>query len=186
MYQDFDDPWGQTTEKFATDKAIALNAIMKLGANKVIELGCGLGHFTNKIASLGVSVLGIDISTTAINRAKYNYPECHFTVGDILDFSIYDNYCPDMIVMSEITWYVLDKLDRFIEYLKEYHPLSYMIHILTVYPSGDQKYGVDKFTNLSEIMSYYKFRYLEWGEISRLEGGGCKKTYFVGQISQKC
>ncbi len=69
MYRDYEDPWEQTTrEKWASEKAVVLNLIQKLKAKKVIELGCGLGHYTNKISKLGVDILGIDISETAIKK----------------------------------------------------------------------------------------------------------------------
>ena len=185
MYKDFDDPWEQTTrEKWASEKAVALNLIRKLNAKKVIELGCGLGHYTNKIHNLGVDVLGVDISKTAIEKARANYPNCKFVVGDILDFSIYKEYRPDVIVMAEITWYILDKLDKFIDFFKFNLPNTYLIHLLTTYPDGVQQYGKDKFTNLHQIMSYFRMEYLEWGEISYPEMNGCKRTYFLGKWKQ--
>jgi protein-L-isoaspartate O-methyltransferase len=58
MYQDFDDPWEQTTrETYASEKAVALNLIKKYQARKVIELGCGLGYYTSQIQKTGVKVL---------------------------------------------------------------------------------------------------------------------------------
>jgi len=185
MYQDFDDPWEQTTrEEWASEKAAALNLINKLKARQVIELGCGLGHYTNKIHKLGVNVLGVDVSKTAIEKARSAHPECDFAVGDILDFSIYKKRQPGIIVMAEITWYVLDKLDDFIAFLRSNLPNTYLIHLLTTYPEGVQEYGKDKFTNLQEIMSYFKMKYLEWGEISYPEMQGCKRTCFIGNYSQ--
>lgn len=186
MYQDHEDPWEQTTrEEWASEKAVALNLIKKLGALKVIEIGCGLGHYTMQIADLGVDVLGIDISETAIRKAKSNYPDCSFAVGDILDFDIYRKHKPDVIVMAEITWYVLEKLDVFLQFLRAEFPEAYLIHLLTTYPEGVQKYGTDRFTTLQEIMSYFGARYLEWGEITYPELDGCKRTYFVGQFKIK-
>ena len=182
MYQDFDDPWEQTTrEEWASEKVVALNLIKKINAKRVIELGCGLGHYTNKIKNLGVDILGVDVSKTAIDKAKYSYPDCNFVVGDILDFSMYREYQPEIIVIAEITWYVLDKLDEFIVFLKSHLPNTYLIHLLTTYPEGVQQYGKDKFTNLQQIMSYFGATYLEWGEISYPEMEGCKRTYFIGK-----
>lgn len=182
MYQDFEDPWEQTTrEKWASEKAVAINLIQKFNCQRVIELGCGLGHYTNKISKLSIDVLGVDISKTAIDKAKSNYPNCNFIVGDILDYDIYKNYNPDVIVMAEITWYVLDKLDEFISFLKKEMPNVFLIHLLTTYPYGVQQYGKNKFTNLQQIMSYFGANYLEWGEISYPEMDGCKRTYFLGK-----
>lgn len=181
MYQDFNDPWEQTSrEEWASEKAVALNLIKKIRAKKVIELGCGLGHFTDKIQKLNVEVLGVDVSNTAIEKAKSQYPDCNFLVGDILDFSIYREFKPDVIVMAEITWYVLDKLEEFISFLKSDLPDTYLIHLLTTYPEGVQQYGNEKFTNLQGIMSFFKMNFLEWGEICSLEMEGCRRTYFMG------
>lgn len=182
MYKDYDDPWEQTTrEEWASEKAVALHLIQKFKGKRVIELGCGLGHYAKKIGDVGVDVLGVDISNTAIKKAKSNYPQCKFAVGDILDYSIYRNFEPDIIIMAEITWYVLDKLDEFIAFLKKEFPNTILIHLLTTYPEGVQKHGKEKFTNLSQIMSYFNAEYLEWGEISYPKMEGCKRTYFASK-----
>ena len=183
MYKDYEDPWEQTTrEEWSSEKAVALNLLQKVKAKRVIELGCGLGHYTQKIKDLNIDVLGIDISETAISKAKITYPKCKFETGDILDYEIYNNFKPDVIIMSEITWYVLDKLDEFKKFIKTNFPNTYIIHLLTTYPKGVQKHGKDKFTNLDEIKSYFKAEYLEWGEISYPEMEGCKRTYFIGKL----
>jgi hypothetical protein len=78
----------------------------------------------------------------------------------------------------------LDKLDKFIDFFKFNLPNTYLIHLLTTYPDGVQQYGKDKFTNLHQIMSYFRMEYLEWGEISYPEMNGCKRTYFLGKWKQ--
>lgn len=186
MYQDFDDPWEQTEkEKWASEKAIAINLIQKLGAKRVVELGCGFGHFTRRIANTGADVVGVDVSETAIKKALWLYPDVQFFVGDFLDFDLYRKYHPDVIVMAEITWYVLDKLDEFLKFIRSEFPGIYLIHLLTTYPPGIQKYGKDKFTNLDEIMQYFHMHYLEWGEVNDPEMAGCKRTYFLGKQTKE-
>lgn len=130
----------------------------------MLELGCGLGYFTQAIYKTGVSATGIDISPTAIMEAQKLHPNCNFIASDILDFSIYENIKPDCIVMAEVTWYLIDNLDKFLAYLKEKSKIL-LIHSLTTYPPGVQKYGTDKFTCLKEILSYFDLDYEEYGEI---------------------
>lgn len=183
MYRDFKDPWRQTTrEQWAIEKHIAINLIKKLKAKRVIELGCGLGHFTNRIRRIGVDVLGIDISGTAIRKARRRYPQCKFYNGDIMDKEVYLEFKPDLIVMSEITWYILDKIDDFIGFLKRKMKNIPLIHLLTVYPKGVQKYGRDKFTDLEGIMKYFGMEYLVWGEINSSEHG--RRTFFLGRYKR--
>ena len=90
--------------------------------------------------------------------------------------------------MAEITWYVLEDLDAFIENLKEQRKRRgkaiFLIHLLTTYQPGFQKYGTEKFTNLEEILQYFKFDYLEAGFIrtKREEDDSSQGTYFIGKI----
>jgi ubiquinone/menaquinone biosynthesis C-methylase UbiE len=74
MYQDFSDPWMQTTrELYAIEKAATLEIIKESKFKRIIEYGCGFGDFTARIQSAsGGSALGVDISKTAINKAKKN------------------------------------------------------------------------------------------------------------------
>lgn len=186
MYIDYEDPWLQSSrEKYSSERAIAINWCQSLSENndklKVLELGCGLGHFSNRLAQSGFEVLGIDISSTAISKAKSLYGSVSFKAGDILDFDIYDQFQPDVIIMSEITWYVLDKLEDYLTYLRVKFPGMHLIHLLTTYPLGEQSYGRDYFTNQSEILDYFKLSYLEYGETSYVERGGVR-TYFLGKV----
>jgi SAM-dependent methyltransferase len=181
MYQDYDDPWEQSVKEVnSTDKAIAINLIKKVSANRVMEVGCGFGIFSNQVHELGCKALGVDISQTAIDKARTRYPDCEFVKGDLLDFDIYREFKPDVIVLAEITWYVLDKLDAFIDFLKKEMPDVYLIHLLTTYPVGVQKFGNEKFTNLSGILGYFKATYYEYGEITYPEYDDYKRTYFIG------
>lgn len=51
----------------------------------VIDMGCGSGAFTARLAAAlnKSAVIGLDISTGCIRRAKEDYPEIEFEVGDI-------------------------------------------------------------------------------------------------------
>lgn len=180
MYKDFEDPWYQSKESLATDKSAVIHLMHKYGIKKAIEIGCGHGHFTNNIRKSGISVIGIDISPTAINKARIMYPSCQFIVADILDREVYRSFRPDAIILSEVTWYVLDKIDEFIVFIKKEFPSIYLIHLLVTYKPEVQKYGTDKFTNLSEIMKYFGMKYIEWGEIYKVNDDTIK-TFFIGQ-----
>jgi SAM-dependent methyltransferase len=179
MYKEFSDPWEQSKEIYATDNAIVINLIKRSHAKRIIELGCGLGHYTNLIAEqTGCTTLGVDISKTAILKAKLKYPNLDFIVGDILEKKIYD-FKPNFIVMAEITWYVLNKLDAFLTFYKNNMPNTFLIHVLTTYPPGVQKYGTDKFSNSKQIMNYFNMNFLEWGEVVLPEG--LTRNYFLGK-----
>lgn len=179
MYRDYDDPWHQSLETQTTDKAVALHLIRRHGARRIMELGCGLGGFTSMLASTGRDVLGMDISETAVCKACQAHPGCKFVAGDVLDFDVYRSFAPDLIVFPEITWYILNKLDELLGFLKTELPRAMVLHLLTTYPPGTQSYGTDKFTDLQGIMAYFGMDYLEWGH-SNARGTDSTRTYFLG------
>lgn len=59
---------------------------------KIIDLGCGAGALAAEVSARGAEVLGIDGSPEMIAKAKAQYPELSFTVGDAHDFTVAERY----------------------------------------------------------------------------------------------
>jgi len=53
---------------------------------RILDLGCGTGHLTRKIAEAGAEVVGIDNSHAMIEQARKNFPDMAFEVADGTDF----------------------------------------------------------------------------------------------------
>ena len=53
---------------------------------RILDLGCGTGHLTAKIAENGARVTGLDSSPSMIAQARQNFPGLHFTLADARDF----------------------------------------------------------------------------------------------------
>ncbi len=49
---------------------------------RILDLGCGPGHLTQKIAERGAQVVGLDASTEMIGQARQNYPQLRFVLQD--------------------------------------------------------------------------------------------------------
>lgn len=49
---------------------------------RILDLGCGPGHETKRLASVGADVIGIDYSGECIRVAKERCPECKFEAMD--------------------------------------------------------------------------------------------------------
>ena len=69
----------------------------------------------------GFAAVGMDIAHSAIHRARDEHPETVFIQGDIEDFERIELFDPEIYLMMEITWYVLEHLDKFIDRLKMKH-----------------------------------------------------------------
>lgn len=183
MYQDFDDPWDQTVrERYQSQKAVGINLLRRLGENpscrRVLELGCGLGDYTARIAAAGLDAIGMDVSETAIEKARNRYSEIEFLTADITEFERIKSLRPDVIVMAEITWYILDHLRDFLKFLKKELPNTLVLHLLVTYPRGQQKYGADYFTDLDGIIQFFDMHVLEAGE-ARVRSGE-RRTWLLG------
>ena len=48
----------------------------------ILDLGCGSGHLTNKIAGRGAQVIGLDASPAMVAQARQNYPQMQFLLQD--------------------------------------------------------------------------------------------------------
>lgn len=62
---------------------------------KILDLGCGIGHYTRELALLGYDCTGIDISQFNIDYAKNMTPKNikpKFVCGDILTYQFEVNY----------------------------------------------------------------------------------------------
>ena len=54
---------------------------------RVLDLGCGTGHLTARIAAAGAAVVGIDSDPAMIDQARRGYPDLHFEQQDARSFS---------------------------------------------------------------------------------------------------
>jgi len=51
-------------------------------AERILDIGCGTGQLTSKIADLGADVLGLDASAEMIGQARQNFPALRFMLSD--------------------------------------------------------------------------------------------------------
>ena len=53
---------------------------------RILDLGCGTGHLTHRIAQSGARVTGLDKSAPMIEQARAAYPDLEFIQADAADF----------------------------------------------------------------------------------------------------
>jgi SAM-dependent methyltransferase len=108
---------------------ISKNLLKKVSAHckikkdgKILDLGCGTGIYTDLFRRLGYESIGIDISQTAILKAKAKYPDSNFEVADALDLK-YEKKSFDMIFLfgcSIVNTDDLTEIDKVFKYLLDY------------------------------------------------------------------
>ena len=59
---------------------------------RVLDVGCGTGHLTKKIAESGALVIGLDSSPEMIAAARSNYPDIEFRLADAANFKFDESF----------------------------------------------------------------------------------------------
>jgi len=171
LYQFDENPWGQSgdSDRLAKLYKISRDNLVKNitdlpDINTICEIGCGLGYVTELLNSklINIKVDGVDISKTAIAKAKNLFPNIDFFLGDITkpDFSLRQNY--DIIILNQILWYILQDLKNvFANVDKLLNGNGYII-ISTLFLK-EQNYGVEIIGSFDDLLSYcldnYKDKY---------------------------
>ena len=185
MYQKFSDPWNLLKKnEFGQNLRykIILNYCTKIKKSKkltTLEIGCGFPQISYELHKNNFNVFGTDISKTVIRKSKKKYPKLKnkLFVSDFLNFPLYEKLNPDILILSDISWYVLPDLKKFIKWYKKLKKKTYLIHSLAVYDKNKQLYGKKYFYNLKTIKSFFKLKYLSSGYIEDLDRD--KHTFFL-------
>lgn len=102
------DPWNLESAAFEEAKYERQLAILNdRRYSRVLEIGCGAGHFTASLARIADQVVAVDISPTAIARARTKGVEnIDFRVANIMDHDLHAEGPWDLLVMSETICYL--------------------------------------------------------------------------------
>ena len=93
--------FGSTTQVDADDLAlIARHLSIKPGV--VLDVGCGPGHLTEHLRSLGIDAIGIDLVPEFIEHARRAHPLGRFQLGSMDRLPV-----PDHSVIGILAWYSL-------------------------------------------------------------------------------
>lgn len=75
---------------------------------RVLDLGCGMGHYSKYMKSKGFDVVGVDFSKQMIKIAKKTCPKTKFHVADICDLKVLKKEKFDGVVLA----YVIQHLSK--------------------------------------------------------------------------
>jgi trans-aconitate methyltransferase len=92
---------------------------------RILDLGCGTGHLTNRIAGADAEVIGIDKSPAMIEEARRLYPNLRFEIADATDFhfdqpfdAVFSNaaihWMKDQADVARCVWEALKPGGRFV------------------------------------------------------------------------
>jgi SAM-dependent methyltransferase len=81
----------------------------------ILDVGCGTGHHVGTMSEQNLNVLGIDISPAMIQKAKENYPNFNFRVGNALNTTEFNHQTFTHILCLYFTIYYFPDKRRFFD-----------------------------------------------------------------------
>ncbi|WP_329441502.1 class I SAM-dependent methyltransferase [Streptomyces canus] len=103
---------------------------------RVADLGCGPGRVTGYLASLGLSVFGLDLSESMLAIARRENPGLRFERGSMLELDL-----PDGALAGAVSWYssIHTPVDELPRLFAEFHRvLAPGGHLLVAFQAGDE------------------------------------------------
>jgi SAM-dependent methyltransferase len=109
-------PWGAEggDEELVREAAI-FDRIRHAHFTNLLDLGCGEGRLTSRLATLSERTVGIDISERALERARSRYPHIDFQQGDLLEVLVRPEIVGtpfDFICLIEVLYYFQTDAER--------------------------------------------------------------------------
>jgi predicted TPR repeat methyltransferase len=160
MYSDIDDPWGCEAAKSSLNNRIFLDVIFANDQRyeRILDIGCGLGGLlsTIQMRNGGGRVLGIDVSATAIDKAKRQYPDVSFRQTNIISEDLGEGDF-DLVVTSEVLWYMLDNLALFYDRILATMSTRGVLAVHQYFPT-EQRFGKDVIDGLSGYLRFMASR----------------------------
>ena len=112
------DPWGSAGRQFLYqrhkyDSIISL--VPKHHYHRAIDLGCGGGLFSQRLAAIADEVVGLDVSSVAVDQATHragSFPNLRFTQGDILHLPAELDGAFDLVTILDSIYYLLPPIDN--------------------------------------------------------------------------
>lgn len=77
----------------------------------VLDAGCGPGHLTAHLRSLGVDALGLDAATEFIDHAQATYPEGRYELGSMRQIPLADRSIAGLLAWYSLIHVPPDELD---------------------------------------------------------------------------
>jgi 2-polyprenyl-3-methyl-5-hydroxy-6-metoxy-1,4-benzoquinol methylase len=115
---DHDGPWRSVPEgaqppdaalrgRFLLEHVAALSRELHT-APRVLDVGCGDGHFTAQLAHAGAIVVGVDVSAEALRRARSRHPQLQLHALDARESWPLGDASFDLVWAGEVIEHVAD------------------------------------------------------------------------------
>jgi 2-polyprenyl-3-methyl-5-hydroxy-6-metoxy-1,4-benzoquinol methylase len=161
MYRNSADiPWHQDQAAGEWFNEVGLT-MLKVNSpyEKILEVGCGLGYFTQKLVGLGSQIDATDISEEAIRKARQiNSDNINFFVSDIRkeDCAVAVTQQYNLVVIKDLFWYVFDQMPGVVNNIKNLVTDSGYLYISQSFPNLNNEFVGKHIINSPEkLVSFF-------------------------------
>jgi len=143
----------------------------------MLDVGCGTGHHVDELNKYSFDVVGIDISPSMIKKARENYPEYKFIIGDVLDNNKFMlNQFTHILCLYFTIYYFEDKMRFFNNCMDWLMPGgTLLVHLVNrekfdpILPPGNPLYIVSPQKYAKERITKTKIRFNDFEYSSNFE-----------------
>ena len=150
--------------------------------SRALEIGCGLGYIISRLGPYAEQLFGCDISEIALDKARQLHKSVDFFLWDIGDKnSNKEKY--DLVLMVEVIWYVLDRLETVKDNLDSLLPRGGYFLFKQSFPDLNKPFvGKDIFPSPKELMEFWSnFEMIYSCEIKTCPGSQESHLWFLGR-----
>jgi 2-polyprenyl-3-methyl-5-hydroxy-6-metoxy-1,4-benzoquinol methylase len=155
------DPWkldsDQERHRFAETNRHISKAFGKI--DTLLEIGCGEGHQSQVLSQVCNHLTGIDVSATAVGRARKRVPGAEFAAGDLFAQPwVSQPEIFDVVVACEVLYYLSD-VPRTLDAMER---LSRVGCLVTYFAPAERKIGPAVSARRGVQRDSFRFGETEW------------------------
>ena len=104
--------WNEAAEAYAgeqehsafaeSNREVVKKRFPKFNGERILDLGCGYGYYTDYFRSVGGDVVGVDGACAMTDIGKKNYPDCAFLTADITKPLPFGSESFDLIFCNQV------------------------------------------------------------------------------------
>ncbi|MBB5933143.1 class I SAM-dependent DNA methyltransferase [Streptomyces zagrosensis] len=116
---------------------VAFARLVRATGGPVADVGCGPGHVTAFLHSLGLAAFGVELSPGMVAVARRDHPELTFDVGTMTDLALLDGVLGGIVAWYSVIHSPPEVLPRVFE--EFYRVLAPGGHLLLGFHVGDER-----------------------------------------------